>query len=205
MKTLSLWRVSEWLSIFFYGILVIEMLRLWFSPGPDDVARILTLSVLITFEFVLVHSGLFMAMLPKRFSLVLLIPFYSLFAIVLNFAVPGNAVLLLYLIVIFVRVRFAFSNPTREEKIKTLIVSASATCLYLILVTIFAGGASFIPDFGLSQEYLISNDYFNQTDASGLFIEKPHIAIALGSFYFTLLALLEIKVYGLLKPRTRLE
>ncbi len=201
MKALPLWRLAEWVNIVFYSILVFEMLRLWFAPGPQDVGRILTLAMLMVFEFVLVHSGLFMAVFPRRISLILLIPFYGLFAIVFNFIVPGNAILFLYLAVIFVRMRFAFSNPTRAEKTKTLIVTICAAFLYFVLVFIFAFGANFIPDFGLNQDFLQSNAYFNLSDAGGIFVEQPHIPLAMGSVYFTLLALLEVKVYGLLKPK----
>jgi len=200
MRTLPLWRISEWLNIVFYGLLVFEMLRLWFAPEPNDVGHILTLGMLMAFEFVLVHSGIFMALLPRRLSLILLVPVYSLFALVMNFAVPGNAILLLYLAVIFMRMRFAFSNPGEDEKIRAGIMAGLCAFLYFVLAFTFAFGANFIPEFGLTQEFLQTNGYFTQSDASGIFIDQPNVPMAMGIIYFTLLALLEIKVYKMLRP-----
>ncbi len=199
MRAQPLWRIFEWIGIILYAALVFEFLRLWIAPSPNDIERILTLVMLVLFEFVLVHSGVFMAVMPRKMSLFIFIPFYGIFALAMNAAVPGNTILILYMAVVLVRMRYAFSNPTDEMKTKTLIFSGAAAFLYFILMFIFAFGGDFLPKFGLTHSFLQGNGFFNLANASGEFIEKPHIALSMGAVYFTLLSVLEIKVFGLLK------
>ena len=194
-------KLSNWIGIAIYGWIIVEMFQLWHHPGPDDAARILTLATIMAFEFVLVHSGVFMAVMPKKISLLVFIPFYGVFALAMNAMTPGNTILWLYLGIIAVRMRFAFSNPTEEAKGKNMTMSVAAVMTYFVLIFVFAFGANIIPDLGLTAEYLESSGFQTlRNGATGIFIESPQVPLAMGIVYFTLIALWEIKIFGLLKP-----
>jgi len=201
MTTHLLWRLSEWIGIIIYAALVFEMTRLWIAPNPGDAERIVTLVMLVLFEFIIVHSGVFMAVMPRKWSMLIFLPFYGIFALAFNAAAPGNTILFLYLGVVLMRMRFAFSSPTDDARTKAIIMSGAAAFGYFILMFAFAFGGAFLPKFGLDYSYLQSSGYFDIFDASGEFVDKPHSALAMGMAYFSLLIWLEIKVFGLLKPR----
>lgn len=196
-----LWRISEWIGIFFYAALIFEMVRLWIAPELDDVERLITLIMLVLFEFIVVHSGVFMAVMPRKWSMLVFIPFYGVFALAFNAAAPGNAILFLYMGIVLMRMRFAFTAPSDEAKTKAIIMSASAAFAYFIFMFIFAIGGGFLPKFGLDYDYLQSSGYFDIFDASGEFVDAPQSPMAMGIAYFSFLIWLEIKVFGLLKPR----
>ena len=170
------------------------------SPGPTDGIIILTFGVMMGFEFILVHSGVFMAMAPRWLSLTLLVPTYALFAWAMNSAVPGNAILWLYLGVTFTRMRFAFSNPSAEAKSANMLFSISAVITYFILIIIFASSSESLPRFGITEAYLQSIGYNDLHDSGGIFIDLPNVPLAMGVVYFALLAVYEWVIY--VRPKT---
>lgn len=169
--------------------------KLLLYPGADDGETILTFGVLMGFEFILVHSGVFMAVTPRRLSLTLLVPFYGVFAWAMNTMIPGNAVLWLYLSVILTRMRFAFSEPTKLAKDRNILFSITAVMTYFVLVFIFAFSAENLPRFGITELYLQSVTYDTLHDSGGIFIDLPNVPLLMGVVYFTLLAFLEWRIY----------
>jgi len=167
------------------------------SPSPEDGPTILTFIRLMEFEFILVHSGIFMAFLPRRLSLMLFVPFYGVFALAFNSQIPGNTILWLYLIVIFNRMRFAFSNPTPEAKGLAFTFSILAAITYFLLLILFTNGAGLVPRFGLTVNYLQSIGYEGNIylgDSESFFGDLPHPALMMGIIYFTLLAIYDLVV-----------
>lgn len=171
------------------------------APGPTDGIIILTFGIMMGFEFILAHSGVFMAALPRRISLMLLVPLYGLIALAMNNIVPGNAVLWLYMVVIFTRMRFAFSKPSPEANKANVLFSVAAVITYFILIFTFAFSSNLLPQFGITETYLQSIEYAELHDSKGLFVDAPGVALSMGVVYFMLLAVYEWAIYVLPKPQ----
>ena len=180
------------------------MTFLLFAPGLGDGEIILTFGAMMAFEFILVHSGVAMAVAPRKVSLFALFPIYGLFALGLNATIPGNAILFLYLGVVLTRMRFAFSKPTRDAIIANIGFSIAAVITYFILTIIFAFSGENLPHFGITEAYLDTVNYSSLHDSGGIFIDMPHVAIGMGIIYFTLLAFYEIFIQ-IRKPKSPLS
>jgi len=155
------------------------------------------------FEFILVHSGVFMAAMPRKISLLVLVPFYGLFALAMNALIPGNAILWLYLSVILTRMRFAFSETSDAAKEANIIFSVVSVMTYFFMMILFAVLNEVIPRFGITESYLKSIDYSSLHDSGGIFIDMPNVPITMGVLYFTILAFYEWRIY-IRKPQPRL-
>lgn len=191
--------IGRWVGIALYLLFAWQIASVLTSPEPEDGPIILNFVTLIEFEFILVHSGIFMALLPRRLSLIIFVPFTGVFALVMNSSIPGNAILWLYLAVIFNRMRFAFSNPTPEAKGLNFAFSIIAAATYFLLVFIFSSGAGLVPRFGLTVSYLQSIGYEGNLyldDSGPIFGGLAHPALAMGVIYFSLIA-----IYDLIIPR----
>ena len=188
-------KIFRYAAVVSYVVMAAQNFRLWAFPQPDDQESILTHSMLMAFEFVMVHSGLFMIIFSgsKKWFLILFV-FYGVFAVAFNFAMPNTAIVYTYLFVVLNRFRFIFYEADKKAKFNMIIYSASVVVLYFVLTILFAGLADAIPPLGLSHQFLTDNYYFNDIHMSGLFVEKPHVGIALSVFYFTALALIELRV-----------
>ncbi|WP_371395648.1 hypothetical protein [Fretibacter rubidus] len=191
--------LSGWISITLYGFLVFELLRLWTHPTDADALRVLTLAVMMAMEFIMAHSGVFMAAMSRSKAMIILIPFYGLFAWGFSSYVPGNDMMWLYFGVVAMRMRFAFSNPTEDQVGRNIGLSAVVVMTYFVLIFIFAFNADNIPLFGLTPEYLTASGYHDLHDSGGIFIDQPNVALAMGVVYFTLIAIWEFLIYGMLK------
>lgn len=200
-NTVLIWftHIGNWLNIALYGWLIYEILTLWIAPENDDALRVLTLAVMMGMEFIMGHSGVFMAVLKRSWSMVILIPFYALFAWGFSSYVPGNEMMWIYFGIVALRMRFAFSNPTENQINKNILMSIATVMTYFILVFIVAFNADNIPVFGLTADYLQNSGYNDIPDSGGIFLDTPNTALAMGVVYFTLLAVWEILIYGLLK------
>lgn len=169
-----------------------QFLILWISPSIEDPEKIKAYAMLMVFEFILVHSGVFMAVMPKKISLFVFVPFYAIFAFGLNAAMKDNTLFIIYLLVVLNRMRFAFSDVTPTIKSRIIITSILAAVSYLILAFAVVLPRDYIPTFGLNEKFLITSGYtFNKT-GSGIFVDSPHIAICLGVLYYCSLALIEV-------------
>lgn len=200
-QTSRAWRISEWISIALYAGLVFQYISLWRDPAPGDAETIIALTGLVLFEFVLAHSGVFMSLFPRKIALLIFVPFYGLFAIVMNNSVPGNTILILYCGVVLMRMRFMFSNPSDSAKAKAFGLSFLSVFLVMFCMIGFSAAADSLPKLGLTQAYLNAVDFKGLSGTTGDFTRSPHAAMAMGATYFTLLALLEIWIYGLLKKQ----
>ena len=165
----------------------------------DDAGTIGTMAILMIFEFLLVHSGVFMALMPRKISLFVFVPFYGIFAIGLNFYVYDNLILLAYLLVVINRMRFAFTDVSDQIRIRVIRNSVSAAKCYILLLLPICFFANFIFELGLTEDYLTRSGYFDlQVGKGGMFIDMPHIPMFFGFLYYTIMAL--VKYYIIRNP-----
>jgi hypothetical protein len=129
-----------------------------------------------------------MAVMPKKFSLFIFIPFYFLFAWMFVSIIDSYVVVEIYLITILNRMRFAFMNVSEQLKNKTIKKSILAIMIYFFLAMAVSIGNKMIPDFGLSEQNLIEIGYMKAKKHGGLFLDIPKTAICLGGLYYTFMA-----------------
>lgn len=166
-----------------------SFLMLWLHPEAGDINNIFYFSILMAFEFFMVHSGVLMAMAPLKTSLSLFVPVYGIFALVF-FLVSGlSSILWLYLLVVLNRMRFAFFNVDENTKQQVILTSIFAAIIYFFLLIPLAVGAELIPDFGLSETFLEESGYNAIKRGSGIFIDSPKVSMCFGALYYFFLSL----------------
>lgn len=180
-------------GVFFNLIIAWRFFMLWYYPEPNQVSQISTMAMLMAFEFIMVHSGVFMAVFPKKWSFIIFFPFYGIFA--LAFAASMNDWFIIpvaYLIAVFNRMRFAFADVPASIKARNVLYSVIAVLIYFILVFVVAFGVKYVPDGGLTHSFLSENYYFESLSTGGLFLDVPKTAICLGFLYYTAMAIVEL-------------
>lgn len=173
--------------------LAVQAYWLWINPTMNDATKIYTIAVLISFEFFMVHSGVFMAAFPKKISLFIFFPLYGLFALSINAMVDGNSVLILYLVVVFQRMRFAFTNVNKDLKNKAEAFSAWAVLIWMLTIMVLVFNKDNLPVFGLDENYLVMSGY-REKHSVGIFTKAPNLAMAFAFIYYLLLALTEFNL-----------
>lgn len=159
-------------------------LMVWMYPEQHPVSLINDLAILMAFEFIMVHSGVFMAVMPRKWSLFVFFPLYGLFALVFNDSVVNTNIIYIYLLTVLNRMRFAFSNVSPEVRALQMGKSAVKAIFYFLLILAVCIGNSIIPPFGLTEDFLQKSHYFQIVKSSGLFIEKPYVPICMGFIYY---------------------
>ena len=168
----------------FQAFYATQFLLVWMHPEKCSVSLVNDLSILIIFEFIMVHSGVFMSGLPKNISLYVFVPFYGIFAFGFNASVIDTNIFYIYLSTVLSRMLFAFADVSDEIRMQQLGKSAIKCTFYFFLMFAVALGHFFIPKLGLTQEYLQNSNYFSIVKSSGLFIEKPYIPMCMGFLYY---------------------
>jgi len=164
-----------------------------------DGGRYVSLGVgIIVLEFILVHSGIFMAGIANRQSPeaiamgslqkteLLLLVFYTLFAVAFAYAFQSYELLMIYLCVMVGRTMGIVTQPENSSQ-EAITRSAMSAFFYLgaVFVTLFVP----LPELGLSNSVL-NEVYPNR--GSGVWERKPEIALAAGILYFTALGIAEL-------------
>lgn len=170
----------------FYAYYASVFLLVWIHPEEYNVSLINDLAVLVAFEFIMVNSGVFMAVLPKRYSILVFFPMFGLFAYSFNNSVISINLFYIYLLTVLNRMRFAFSNVSDEVRIKEIVKSVVRTILYCVLLALVALGNGIVPKLGLTPEFLQKAHYFDKIKSSGLIMEKPYVAMCMGFLYYSL-------------------
>jgi len=201
MNLRSVWRIFAWTNIVIYAFLVYEMWQLWTAPTPEDLGRITTFALLMGFEFILVHSAIFMKVFPRKISILFLIPVYGVVALMLNSGTDNNVILYLYLGLLFTRLRYMFSGADAEHRSKVLKTSIIAGFLYLFSVAVIALGETSLPEKGLNKAFLTANNYYESLTVQGIFTENPHLPLIMGIVYFTSMIGLELLISVFIKFR----
>lgn len=159
-------KAFEYSGILLNLIVAFQFLTIWYQPKYSNIDKIASMATLMAFEFILVHSGVFMAVMPKKIALYILVPLYSLFT-------------------------YALLNVNDLLKTKTILNSGLAAIAYIFLVVICVFSNGIFGELGLNEAYLNDSDYFKYITAKSAFIETPHIAIAFGFFYYCTLSIIE--------------
>lgn len=170
----------------FYAYYATVFLMVWLHPEQYNTSLINDLAILIVFEFIMVHSGVFMAVMPKRYSIFVFFPMYGLFAYSFNNSVIDTNIFYIYLLVVLNRMRFAFSNVSDEVRLKEIAKSVFRAMLYFVLLFAVVLGNVFVPKLGLTPDFLEKVHYFDKIKSSGLIMEKPYIAMCMGFLYYSL-------------------
>lgn len=184
-------RQFEYAGLLMTLLIAFQFYRLWHNPIIGDTPKIITMGILVIFEFIMIHSGVLMSTMPKKISLYGLLPFYGLFALAFTAAAQDPIVLVIYLLVVFNRMRFAFSDVPKVLKQQTILKSILAALAYFVLVFPFVFGREHVPKWGMTKDTLIEIGYPGESDAARLFHEMPHVVIAFGFTYYCLLAIIE--------------
>lgn len=184
-------RQFQYAGLLMTVLIAFQFYRIWQYPVLGDAPKISTMALLIAFEFIMVHSGVFMSVMPKKISLYVLIPFYGLFALAFNAVAEDHAVLIIYFLVVFNRMRFAFSDVPKVMKERAILQSVLAALAYFILIFPFIFGADYVPKWGMTDAAMEAINYPEDSNAAGTLVEMPHVAIAFGFTYYCILAVIE--------------
>ncbi len=184
-------RQFEYAGLFMTLFIAFRFYRIWQNPVLGDAPEIITLGVLIIFEFIMVHTGMLMSGLPKKVSLYGLIPFYGVFALVFSFAAKDYVILTVYMLVVINRMRFAFSDVPKILKRQVLLKSILAGLAYFLPMFPFIFKANDVPKWGMTKDTLKAIDFPGDSNAAQLLFEMPHVFIAFGLTYYCLLAIIE--------------
>lgn len=178
------------------------LLNVWRDPMSWDGGEWVRLGLgLMILEFVLLHSGAFMASvmakqesLGKRLQILAgLIVFYALMVLGFAFSLDSQSLLWIFGGVCLGRLATALTNA--EEGAATMMArSANGVLLYILIVfgTVFLP----VPEWGITSAVL-AEVYPDR--GGGLWEREPERAIAGATLYFLLMGIAEIKT---LKPRT---
>lgn len=153
------------------------------------------MATLMGFEFIMVHSAVFMAAFPRKISLFIFFPMYGLFALVFALMIDDwHIIAFTYLFAVFNRMRFAFANVPQHIKRRNMAISISAVLIYFVLMFVVGFGADSIPAWGLTQDYLTTSGYLENLETGGILLDIPQTAMCLGLLYYTSLALIEFYI-----------
>ena len=119
--------LSTAVTLLIYGALIWEMWSIWTRPVPADFPRLQTLALIMGFEFLLVHSGLMAAVMPRKVSLFFILPVYGVVAYFLNLGAENNLIL-------FLRVSGIFTEHPHLPLIMGLVYFSLMALLELYLL-----------------------------------------------------------------------
>ncbi|RZV39633.1 MAG: hypothetical protein EX271_10595 [Acidimicrobiales bacterium] len=178
------------------------MFRLSTNPTPSDFPRIETLALMMGFEFILVHSDIFMLVMPCKVTLLILIPVYGVVALLLNRGAENNLILYLYCGGLVSRLQFIFSKIETAERSRAIKLAIVAGLIYMLTLFAIIGGKTNLLSKGLNAEFLGANGYFDQLELYGIFTESPHLPIIMGIIHFSLMIVFEIFTRRRFIPKT---
>ena len=178
--------------------LAYKFLSLWICPQADQVEMIYDFAILMAFEFIMVHSGVFMSFFGKSWKVWLaFIIFYGLFALIFNTFVNSNYIIIMYCAVVFNRMLSGMqivrnNNENATEKETAIGKSAVVCMIYFLLILGVCLCAHFIPKFGLTDEFFQTTNYHDNIKIGGIFTEMPQVSMCFGTLYYLALALMNI-------------
>jgi len=193
MKALSKISIFSLFGVIMNGCLAYLFLSLWLYPQPSDIDLIYSLTILILFEFVLVHSGVFMSALGRSWiGWLLFIFIYGIFAFAFNTFISGNQIIILYGAVVLNRMLQGILNRKGADKEQGLMMAAIYAITWFGLLIMVVVGSSYVPRYGLTEEFVQSTNYTTINQAGGDFQGDPHIFMCFGLLYYLMLMFIEI-------------
>ncbi len=184
--------ISALIIIVGYSFLIYEIWSIWHEPALVSHSVILSIAVLMAFEFILVHSGVFMSFFTERKAWLFFAVFYGLFAFAFNAAMPNNILLYVYAMVVFTRMSVLLFDPSEEQVWQARKSSMVAVVLYMLSIMAVVIDDNLIPDFGLTQRYLAESGYLASLNVKGIFPEIPKTAFAASLIYYCGLIIWEL-------------
>jgi hypothetical protein len=180
-----------------YALLAWTLLQVWVDPlSVADGAWVRTGMTLMLMEFLAVHSGMFMGGLAasaespwKRYSLFMgLLLFYFVFAIA--FAASSNSTEAYITFMILMIGRYVTVVLSSRES-RTQFAERSGIAVAVYMIAVFGSFFLPLPELGLTQDMV---ELTFPDHGGGEWERNPHIPIAAGVFYFSVLALFEIRL-----------
>lgn len=180
----------EYIGIAQTGLIALQYLYLWLFADTEDAYKVYSMAILMGFEFIMLHSGVFMATVPRKYSILVFFPVYGLFAYAFHRMMRegDNVIMVIYLTTVLNRMRFAFFNADQEMKNRAGMLSIIAITGYFFLLLAVVIGSSFVPAFALGQSFTSSDVYREVATSGGVFTDKPYTAICLGFLYYSMLS-----------------
>ena len=183
-------RPFEYAGIVLNILVAFQFYQIWNNSQPADVNKIYTLTVLIVFEAVLVHSGVLMATLKRKAVLFIIIPFYGLFAYVLSLSLEEQSILILYLFIVLNRMRFVFLEVPDAIRKRAIAKSALVASFFFLMLMAFMIYQPTLPKLSLTQDFLVQSGY-SKYNIRAIFFSSPHIVVGFGFIYYCFLVLVE--------------
>ncbi|MEQ4922062.1 hypothetical protein [Proteus hauseri] len=195
--------IKIFFSLFDYAtqfLYIAFIVTVWWFPERFSVQTIYNLTVLFLFEFILVHSGVFMAAFARTKLVFALIPFYGIFALIINSMIMGdeNLIIWLYAVIVANRIISGYQVKTKEEMGKNLFYSALLVlnfmlCLFSVMIFKFL-----VPYGGLTPEYLNEINYLYLIPQHSDYFNVPHVGMAYGTLFygipFICMAIIQLKM-----------
>lgn len=168
----------------FNGYLLYQYMHSWFSINPDPLT-VETLAVLICSEFIMVNSGVLMAVFQKKLLILFFALVYALFAYEFNKMLPlqDNKIMIAYFVLVLHRMRFAFYNKSEKQRDKLLGLSGLAAILYIVSIGFCVVFSNSLRKLTYTNAFLDENNFqHNNYDPS-----QNSILMATASIYYSLL------------------
>ena len=177
-----------YLELIQYLLFSIIYLVAWVSPSQFSPEFIHSLEIILVFEFVLVHSGLFMSL--GIYSVLIFFPFYFLFAWAFNHILADNTIMYIYLLTIFNRLLMGIEVSKRKNNNPAIRAFYRCFATYFPILIGTIALSKLLPDFGLTV------DIQNEIKESMAIKSKGDITlkmlISCGFFYYLLLIFWEL-------------
>jgi len=193
MKAFSKISIFSLLGVIMNGWLAYLFLSLWLYPQASDIELIYSLTILILFEFILVHSGVFMSVLGRSWiGWLFFIFIYGIFAFAYNTFISGNQIIILYGAVVLNRMLQGILSRRGADKEQGLMMAAIYAITWFGLLIMVVVGSSYIPRYGLTEVFVNSTNYTTINQAGGDFKGDPHIFMCFGVLYYLILMFVEV-------------
>ena len=88
--------------------------------------------------------------------------------------------------------RFAFSDVSEHIKNRAVLMSVFAALAWFFLIFIFAFNTERIPVLGITEEYLVMNNYTEVKKSEGILTDMPQVALSFAVVYYFSLAMIEL-------------
>ena len=194
IKIITKVSVFSFIGLLFNVFMSYKFLSLWIHPQVGDIEIIVSLIVLMIFEFFMIHSGLFFSIIGGRSSWkdwLKGILFFGLFAVIYNNAVSNNFILIIYCSMVLNRMLSGILNREKISIEKELNIATFYTMIYIGLLVVIALCSSFIPKFGLTTDFLTTENYIILKPDYDL-LSMPHVAMCFGALYYLIFTFVEI-------------
>lgn len=109
-------RPCEYVEVAQTALIACQYLYLWLFAGPDDAYKVYSLAILMAFEFVMVHSGLYGSYAAQGFNTAVYSVVWAFCICIWAFNAGGDyTIIILYLATVLNRMRFAFSMSVNRS------------------------------------------------------------------------------------------